>query len=540
MSVIRSDIYKFSEDDIATIRLSKKYAKFYEAFENYEQDDEILTKINDFKTIYNDFTYQLSLMNLYEFGNYIFENSKFYDFLMARDRAIDRIANVEAFIDLMSDYEANNDNGLYGFLDYIQNLSLHQTDNINPARELSENENLVRIMTIHKSKGLEFPVVILADTNKRFNNKHLRESVVFDDDLGIGINIADYENKIRLSSLKKDIITEKMTTDNKREEMRVLYVALTRAINKLIIVGNRNLNTVNKLNGRDDYLNMSTYMDWILVSLSDDKISLDLLENDYETDELSEVASVFVFNEESKYEVSKGNDISDILSANVHDNLYDKFVNIFTRPYPYEADTRDSIKKSVTEISKNFNQEEDGYELPRYSKFEAKSDFRKPNFISEVREYKPTDRGTIIHKVFQGLNYQKYDSKSLSRALDRLVIENKITRDELKVIEEEKIIAYFKDLLIKKLYQNAVNIRKEETFLMKYEDYYVNGQIDIMFEFEDEIVLLDFKTDKIKREGIYDDQLKIYKLAIEESLKKQVSKSYIYWYNFSELEEVNK
>ena len=75
---------------------------------------------------------------------------------------------------------------------------------------------------------------------------------------------------------------------------------------------------------------------------------------------------------------------------------------------------------------------------------------------------------------------------------------------------------------------------------MKYEDYYVNGQIDIIFEFEDEIVLLDFKTDKIKREGIYDDQLKIYKLAIEESLKKQVSKSYIYWYNFSELEEVNK
>ena len=124
--------------------------------------------------------------------------------------------------------------------------------------------------------------------------------------------------------------------------------------------------------------------------------------------------------------------------------------------------------------------------------------------------------------------------------MDRLVIENKITRDELKVIEEEKIIAYFKDLLIKKLYQNAANIRKEETFLMKYEDYYVNVQIDIIFEFEDEIVLLDFKTDKIKREGIYDDQLKIYKLAIEESLKKQVSKSYIYWYNFSELEEVNK
>lgn len=540
LSVIRSDIYKFSEDDIAAIRLNSKYSKFYEAFENYNKDDDILVKINDFKTAFNDFSYQLSLMDLYEFGNYIFENSNFYEFLMARDRASDRIANVEAFIDLMSDYEANNDNGLYGFLDYVENLSLYQTDNMNPARDLSENENLVRIMTIHKSKGLEFPVVILADVNKRFNNKHLRESLVFDDDLGIGINVADYENKIRLTSLKKDLITEKMTVENKREEMRVLYVALTRAINKLIVVGNRNLNTVNKLNGRYDYLNMSTYLDWILASLSDDKISLDLLESEYTTDDLSNIAEILTFTEESDYKVSKGEDISDILAANVHDKLYDKFVDLFTKRYKYEADTKDSIKKSVTEISKNFNPEEDGYELPSYSKFESTGEFRKPNFISEVREYKPTDRGTIIHKVFQGLSYQKYDNRSLDRALKRLVLENKIKQDELKVLEEEKIIDYFKNPTIKDLYQNAENIRKEETFLMKYEDYYVNGQIDIMFEFEDEIVLLDFKTDKIKREGLYDDQLKIYKLAIEESLKKQVSKSYIYWYNFSDLEEVNK
>lgn len=540
LSVIRSDIYKFSEDDIAAIRLNSKYTKFYEAFEDYNKNDDILVKINDFKTAFNDFSYQLSLMDLYEFGNYIFENSNFYEFLMARDRASDRIANVEAFIDLMSDYEANNDNGLYGFLDYVESLSLYQTDNINPARELSENENLVRIMTIHKSKGLEFPVVILADANKRFNNKHLRESVVFDDDLGIGINVADYENKIRLTSLKKDLITEKMTMENKREEMRVLYVALTRAINKLIVVGNRNLNTVNKLNSRDDYLNMSTYLDWIIASLSDDKISLDLLESEYTTDELSNIAEILTFTEENDYKVSKGEDISDILAANVHDKLYDKFVDLFTKRYKYEADTKDSIKKSVTEISKNFNPEEDGYELPSYSKFEETGEFRKPNFISEVREYKPTDRGTIIHKVFQGLSYQKYDNRSLDRALKRLVLENKIKQDELKVLEEEKIIAYFKNPIIKNLYQKAENIRKEETFLMKYEDYYVNGQIDIMFEFEDEIVLLDFKTDKIKREGLYDDQLKIYKLAIEESLKKTVSKSYIYWYNFSDLEEVNK
>ncbi|WP_297281309.1 helicase-exonuclease AddAB subunit AddA [uncultured Anaerococcus sp.] len=540
LSVLRSDIYKFSEDDIASIRLASKDIKFYEAFDNYKEDDDLLSKVNDFKTAFADFSYQLSLMNLYEFGNYIFEKSNFYTFLMARDRASDRIANVEAFIDLMADYEANNDNGLYGFLDYIENLSLYQTDNINPARDLSENENLVRIMTIHKSKGLEFPVVILADASKRFNNKHLRENIVFDDKLGIGINVADYENKIRLSSLKKDLITEEMTVLNKREEMRVLYVALTRAINKLIVIGKRNLKTVDKIYARDDFLNMSTYLDWIIAATSEDKIAEDLFDRDYLTNELSDIAKFEIITEESDYDINKTYDIEALLNSNFHDSLYDKFKDIYINPYSFEADTKDSIKKSVTEITKNFNPEEDGYETPSYNRFKPEGEYRKPSFISEVKEYKATDRGTIIHKVFQGLNYQKFDKKSLKRALERLVIENKIKKDELNVVEDDKIISYFNNKEIIKLYQNTDNIRKEESFLMKYEDYYINGQIDIIFEFYDHIVLLDFKTDAVKREGLYNDQLRIYKRAIEESLDKKVTRSYIYWYNFSELEEVNK
>lgn len=321
--------------------------------------------------------------------------------------------------------------------------------------------------------------------------------------------------------------------------MRVLYVALTRAINKLVIVGNRNLNTVDKLYGRDDYLNMSTYMDWLIAAISQDKISIDLFDKDLNSDELGDIASLKIINEENEYQDNKNYEIGNLLELSVHDKLYEKFKNIYTIPYEYESDTRDSIKKSVTEITKNFNPEEDGYQVPSYNKLNLVGEYRKPNFVSEKHEYKPTDRGTIIHKIFQGLNYQKYDKKSLNRAFDRLVIENKIKRDELDVVENDKIIKYFNNKEIISLYQSAESIRKEESFLMKYQDYYVNGQIDIMFEFANEIVLLDFKTDTIKREGVYNDQLKIYKQAIEESLGKKVIKSYIYWYNFSELVEVN-
>lgn len=539
LAVLRSDIYNFSEDDLAKIKLHGKKSKFYENFETYDKDDEIFAKINDFKTEFEDFSYQLSLMNLYEFGNYIFEKSTYYTYLLARDRASDRVANVEAFIELMSEYENDNDDGIYGFLTYIENLSLYQTDNLNAVRELSENENLVRIMTIHKSKGLEFPVVILADTGKRFNNKHLSANIVFDEELGIGINVSDYENKVKLSSVRRDLINEKISLDNKKEEMRVLYVALTRPINKLIIVGAKNLKNISKIYGREDYENMTSYIDWILAVCSTDQIASEIFDGPFKTNYFSNEVKIMAYDKEEDYKKFSLKDIRPILDTEDYEKaLYQNFVNLYEKEYEFINDSKESIKKSVTEITKNFNPENDGYELPLYDKILGANEFRKANFILEKKEFKPTDIGTIIHKVFQGLTYKNYAENSLDEEFSRLVRENKIKKEELKVIEKDKILKYFSNPSIKNLYENAKAIRKEESFLMKYEDYFVNGQIDLIFEFKDYAVVLDFKTDRKIRQDFYDKQLAIYKRAIEESLKKKVSKSLIYWYNFGKIEEI--
>lgn len=541
LSVLQSEIYEFSEDDLAQIRLNTDATSFAKAFDDYDIKGDILNKIIDFKTEMTTYNYRLSLMNLYEFGNFIFENSGYYNYLMARDRANDRIANVEAFIDLMSEYEENNDDGLFGFLDYAENLRLYQTDNLNAVRDLSENENLVRIMTIHKSKGLEFPVVILADTAKRFNINHLRENIAFDDELGIGINVADYENKVKLSSIKRDLINEKTTIENKKEEMRVLYVALTRPINKLIIVGEKDIDKLDKNIGRKDFLNMTSYIDWIISIISTDKIAADINNGNYESNALEGLTKLDLIREEREYKKFHIHGIKDILEdQKVNEKLYQKMLDIYQVPYKNLADTKESIKKSVTEVTKNFNPEEDGYELPAYDRFMESGEFRKPNFITEIKAYKPTDIGTIIHKVFQALDYEDYDKERLKDSFDKLIKENKIRAEELKVVDEDKIINYYSNPTIKNLYQNARNLRKEESFLMKYEDYYVNGQIDLIFEFDDYAVLLDFKTDAIKREGFYDDQLRVYKRAIEDALKKEVKDSLIYWYSAGELEKINR
>ena len=539
LSVLQSEIYEFSEDDLAQIRLNTDATSFAKAFDDYDIKGDLLNKIIDFKTEMTTYNYRLSLMNLYEFGNFIFENSGYYNYLMARDRANDRISNVEAFIDLMGEYEENNDDGLFGFLDYAENLSLYQTDNLNAVRDLSENENLVRIMTIHKSKGLEFPVVILADTAKRFNINHLRSNISFDDELGIGINVADYENKIKLSSIRRDIINEKTTIENRKEEMRVLYVAMTRPINKLIIVGEKDIDKLDKYIGRNDFLNMTSYIDWIVSIISTDKIATEINDGNYESNDLDAIAKLNLVREEKEYKKFHMVDIKDILEDQKENHkLYQKMLDIYEVPYKNLADTKESIKKSVTEITKNFNPEEDGYELPAYVRFREHGEFRKPNFITEVKDLKPTDIGTIIHKVFQSLEYKDYDIESLENTFDKLIEERKIRSEELLVVDKEKILSYYAHPTIKNLYQKAKNLRKEESFLMKYEDYYVNGQIDLIFEFEDHAILLDFKTDAIKRSGFYDDQLRVYKKAIEQALKKEVKESFIYWYNMGELEKI--
>lgn len=539
LSVLQSEIYNFTEDDLAQIRLNTDTTSFAKAFDDYGIKGDILNKIIDFKTEMTTYNYRLSLMNLYEFGNFIFENSGYYNYLMARDRANDRIANVEAFIDLMSEYEENNDDGLFGFLDYAENLSLYQTDNLNAVRDLSENENLVRIMTIHKSKGLEFPVVILADTAKRFNINHLRSNISFDDELGIGINVADYENKVKLSSIRRDLINEKTTIENRKEEMRVLYVAMTRPINKLIIVGEKDIDKLDKYIGRNDFLNMTSYIDWIVSIISTDKIAADINDGNYESNELDAIAKLDLVREEKEYKKFHMVDIKDILEdQKVNHKLYQEMLDIYEVPYKNLADTKESIKKSVTEITKNFNPEEDGYELPAYDRFRESGEFRKPNFITEVKDLKPTDIGTIIHKVFQALEYKDYDIDSLENNFDKLIKERKIRSEELIVVDKEKILSYYAHPTIKNLYKKAKNLRKEESFLMKYEDYYVNGQIDLIFEFEDHAILLDFKTDAIKRSGFYDDQLRVYKKAIEDALNIEVKESLIYWYNMEELEKI--
>ena len=544
LSVLRSEIFNFSEDDLAEISLSSNKSYFYQKFKAYEEEneDDLSQKISDFNTIFTDFSYILNFSNMYDFANFIFENSGLYDFLKARDRADERIKNIEAFIDLMDDYDKNNENSLFGFLTYIDNLKNQKKDNLKASRNLSDEENLVRIMTIHKSKGLEFKAVILPDFSKRFNTRDNSKDMVLDKDLGIGINIADWENKIKISSIKRDLILEKSNLNDKKEEMRVLYVALTRAERKISIIGKKDLNEkgLENILNANSLLDLSTYMDWILKILCNDKIMSDFLDIDFKTDAFNKGFLDIEYVEEFEENLHEDlTDINKIINSDTYNKkIYKNIEEIFNFSYKNKENINKSLKKSVTEIAKNYDLSNEGYEKSSFDQKENSYDFRRPNF--EEIKLSPTDKGSLIHKIFQELEVKSYDLNSLEKEINKLIDLGKIKKEYLSYINFENILGFFNSEIIQNLIKKSPKIRKEESFLRKIDDFYVNGQIDIMFEFKDEIILMDFKTDSIKREGFYDKQVEIYKDSIEEALDKKVISSYIYWYNFKEFEQVNK
>lgn len=543
LSVLRSEIFDFSEDELSLISLSSDKKYFYKKFSLYEENfnDELSQKISDFNTTFADFSYILNFSTMYDFANIIFEKSGYYDFLKARDRGYERVQNIEAFIELMDDYDKNNENSLFGFLTYIDNLKNQKKDNLKASRNLSDEEDLVRIMTIHKSKGLEFKAVILPEASKGFNTRGKSKDMLLDKDLGIGINISDWDNKIKISSIKRDLILEKLNLNDKKEEMRVLYVALTRAERKLSIIGQKDLNEkgLDKILSTDSLLDLSSYMDWILKILCDDKIMSDFIDLDYKTDNFNngsvKIDYIEEFKADSKLDFT---DVKDLLDGNNYDKkIYNHIKDTFNFSYKNLENTNKSLKKSVTEIAKNYDLSNNGYEKSTFD-MEISHDFRRPNF--DQISLSATEKGTLIHKIFQELEFKEYDLDYLKNEINKLIDLGKIKKEYISYLNLENILGFFNSKIIKDIREKSPLIRKEESFLRKIDNFYVNGQIDIMFEFEDHIILMDFKTDSYKREGFYDKQLEIYKDSIEEALGKKVSKSYIYWYNFKEFEQVNK
>lgn len=393
-----------------------------------------------------------------------------------------------------------------------------------------ENENVIRIMSVHKSKGLEFPIVFLSGTGKQFNMQDLNEQILLDQDMGFGPKYINFERKIEYNTIAKESIKIKSKTELLSEEMRLLYVALTRAKEKIIITGvEKDLQKAleNKQKELDMYgdaqkipLNLvkksKTYLDWLeyvyLFNKEKNIIEFNkiVLENEKTKEENDN-------KKEKKIDVIK--DISKEQKEEVNKKL--------TWKYKYIESTKIEGKTSVSAIAK-------------YGEKNIQI-VEKPKFMQNIEILNKAEIGTLMHLILQKLDFREnYNEKTLNDLIQKLIYLNIVTEKQSQYIDKKRLLEFTKTELFKEI-QNAKEIYKEQPFHMSVidentkESILIQGIIDLYYiNQKNEIVLIDYKTDYVEKNNEqeliekYKPQLKIYKKAIEEALNKNVEKVYIY------------
>ncbi len=547
VTVLRSMIGGFDDNELIKIRLENRNFNFYKAMCEYIKietvDVNLKNKVKEFLEKIEEFRRYKEYMPLNEFIWKIYLDTGYYNYVSLMPNGALRVANLKILFEKAKQYEQTSFKGLYNFISFIDKLKLSNKD-MTGAKLIGENEDVVRIMSIHKSKGLEFPVVFLSGTGKKFNMQDLNSNLVLlHQDIGIGPKYINYKKGITYSTLARDAIKYKSKIEMLSEEMRILYVALTRAKEKLIITGIEKdykksidkkeeiLNTYQSISEKNiinknitsKYL---SYLDWLeLVSLnSKTKLDNTLIINVYKKEDLLKTVS--------KEKKEKETDLKEKLEKiEIKENKTLK--KKLNWEYEYKSSNNILTKSSVSKIkTMKLDLEE-----------EESIEYNKPEFLEE-KEITATEKGTLIHLILQKLDEKiVYDKSKLSELLENLKGKNIISNKEMLAVNQDKIYNFTRTKIWEEL-KRAKVIEREKPFYINIpakeiynedieENILVQGIIDLYYITNDnKLVLVDYKTDRVQEEAElikkYRTQLDIYKRALEKSLNLKVNKILIY------------
>ena len=328
VTVLRSTIGGFTDNDLIEIRLADKKCSFYEAMlkSRIKVDDDIKAKITKLLNNLEKWRKEVEYLSLDELIWQIYLDTGYYHFVSLMPNGNVRQANLKILFEKAREFENTNFSGLFNFINFIDRLKSSGGD-LSSAKLIGENEDVIRIMSIHKSKGLEFPIVFLCNTGKKFNMKDLNENIILHQELGIGPKFIDTEKRIEYNTLAKEALKIKAQKEIISEEERVLYVGLTRAKEKLIITGiSKDLKK--DLEKKKELL--STYGNKIKSNLVEKyKSYLDWIELVYLNEDLNELLD---FNEVNKKEILK-----DLKEENKKEkNILKEINNMATEEYSKE------------------------------------------------------------------------------------------------------------------------------------------------------------------------------------------------------------
>lgn len=602
VTVLRSEIGGFTDNELIEIRLVDRNISYYRAFEKAKDSNEIRLelkeKINQFANLLKELKEEEKTKPLDELIWDIYNKTGYYHYVGLMPDGTLRQANLKKLFEKAREYEKISLKGLFNFILFMEKVGT-SSGSIDSARIIGENDDVVRIMSIHKSKGLEFPIVFLCNANKKFNLKDMNEKIVLDNSLGIGANyIVD---GIEFPTIAKDAIKIKANKEAISEEMRVLYVALTRAKEKLIIVGTSD-NVEKKLGEKVDEINKyykftkpeklnpklvekyKTYLDWIeLVYKYNENpfMKLSIINKSELTGE------EFQSKEQEQNRKHKAEIIKEINEHKLNKEEYEKIDKMLNYTYKYEKDVELPTKTSVSALkelktlinspkgTEKINNEINILkEVVNLSSFDE-ADFglnneerifaeetnnttkRKIPSFAQDKKLSGSKRGTIVHLILSKITNEK-NMEEANNLIEKLVAKNAITEEEKASIDMNIIKNYLNSELYNEILQ-AKEVHRETPFYLNIdsgeiyegtnEPILVQGVIDIYYiSKNDELVLVDYKTDYIKEKETgkeeliekYKSQLDLYKKALEKALKRKVDKAYIYSTSLNECIKLEK
>lgn len=576
VTVMRSPIGNFTDNELIQIRLNGINTNFYEALIKTDTP-----KVKRFLDLLQELRTDEQYMALDEWIWNIYIKTGYINYVSLMPNGKLRETNLKILFERAKQYETASFKGLFNFINFIDKIRFNSED-LTSAKIIGENENVVRIMSIHKSKGLEFPVVILAGTGKQINFQDLNEKILLDQDLGIGPQYINTKRHIEFKTLAKKSLAIKAKNEAISEEMRVLYVALTRAKEKLIIVGRQkyvNKKMAEKQKMLEIYCENNKKINPYLLQKY--KTYLDWFELIYLKEGIVNTRDIFSVNINKKAELVKcskqeNKEIEDIYKkikdkTEMRENKKDiesknKIKQFLNWKYPYIEVSKIPTKTSVTKIKDLLNTQQ-MIEKTKDIKFEIQEEKQtsinaKPKFLKDSEDIKITNsqKGTIMHLCVQVMNEKEsYNLQKIQDLIKKLKDKGLITDLEANSISVNKLLDYTRSDLWEELKQ-AKEINKEKAFYINVkasklyknigkredENILVQGIIDLYYiDKNDNLVLVDYKTDYIEqgKENLiiekYKEQLNLYKEALEKSLKRKVEKIGIYSLHLNQFIKIN-
>lgn len=524
LAVLKSPIYNFTPEELIDIRIVNRNVSFYEAMKIYSSfDDCDNKKVRDFLERLEDYQERSSYLSTDELLWYLYNETGYYAYAAILPAGKQRQANLRILFERAKQFEDTSFKGIFNFINFVEKLKKSDSD-MGEAKTLSENADVVRIMSIHKSKGLEFPIVICGGMGKRFNKMDMNRGILYHHELGYGPQVVNLETRLSYPSMMKEAMKKQMVVEMLSEEMRVLYVAFTRAKEKLIITGavndvEKNLQKwasnsqkVTKDNKLDRYnlLKSASFLDWIMSVAIAHKDARGILPFDYEIVEKNDESEwKFKIHKREDYTLSSEDEeeinVADVLReelASSREVDYSEIVR--TRldfKYPYQKSVEKSGSISVTEIKRLWNLEreeedrvaleteenlfvediesienenleikEDNLEID-INEIESginnkKTEIKRPKFIQENKDEKlsPTHRGSVVHLVMQIINMDKVNTiDEIKNQIEEFVQKEIITQKEADVVNPFKIYKFFKSDLGNRM-KNADFVGREKAF----------------------------------------------------------------------------